>query len=442
MNALHAAECITTQNSCCYLTSGTFSRKPLNDQRSRCLSVLVPCHPRDARKVVDRIVVEDDPRYRRVDLAEVHAWEARRAFVETVAKGESGINLAEAALQVAAEDDAIVSHSTVRLPIQSFLQRIDRLASNMRSAVLQKMPEDAMPDDILQAIGHHLFTEQNFRVPPFRRSNIPSGVLVDHPGVYENAKYGYLHEALISRQGIPAVLAILLEQICQQLLTSGAIDFAVRVDCSALDRVPTATALPGLSRDMVTRPDGTVLNTCSTDVLVEMLRFIKRAYWPFGWQSGTGPSAGGFTSAAMVWLEGEARAELQAIARTAAHRLQRGIWTSPGAGDLRRALASAERLCIVLGDEAYFEWRDVAVLYLHAGNLPAALAHLDAYASTPAAKDAPREEQKLVERILEGVRAITDELDDMHIIPLLNLQSALETPRPEADTEQRTPLTW
>ena len=59
---------------------------------------------------------------------------------------------------------------------------------------------------------------------------------MDHPGVYENAKYGYLHETLISRQGIPAVLAILLEQVCQQLLTAGAIDFAVRVDCSALDR--------------------------------------------------------------------------------------------------------------------------------------------------------------------------------------------------------------
>ena len=55
---------------------------------------------------------------------------------------------------------------------------------------------------------------------------------------------------------------------------------------------------------MVTRPDGTVLNTCSTDVLVEMLRFIKRAYWPFGWQSGTGPSAGGFTSAATVTMSG------------------------------------------------------------------------------------------------------------------------------------------
>lgn len=91
----------------------------------------------------------------------------------------------------------------------------------------------------LQAICHHLFTEQNFRVPPFGRSNIPSGVIMDHPGVYENAKFGYLHETLISRQGIPAVLAILLEQVCQRLLTAGAIDFAVRVDCSALDRCRT-----------------------------------------------------------------------------------------------------------------------------------------------------------------------------------------------------------
>ena len=33
-----------------------------------------------------------------------------------------------------------------------------------------------------------------------------------------------------------------------------------------------------------------------------------------------------------VWLEGEERAELQAIARTAKHRLDRGIWTSTGAG--------------------------------------------------------------------------------------------------------------
>jgi hypothetical protein len=35
-----------------------------------------------------------------------------------------------------------------------------------------------------------------------------------------------------------------------------------------------------------------------------------------------------------VWLEGEERAEQQAIARSAKHRLERGIWTSPGAGNV------------------------------------------------------------------------------------------------------------
>ena len=63
----------------------------------------------------------------------------------------AGINLAEAALQVAAEDDAIVSHSTVQLPVHSFLQRITRLASSVNSAVIQRMPVGAAPDGVLQA---------------------------------------------------------------------------------------------------------------------------------------------------------------------------------------------------------------------------------------------------------------------------------------------------
>lgn len=58
------------------------------------------------------------------------------------------------------------------------------------------------------------------------------------------------------------------------------------------------------------------------------------------------------------------------------------------AGDLRRALAAAERLCILLGDEGPLERRDVAVLYLHACNFPAASAHLAAYTATSIAAGA------------------------------------------------------
>jgi hypothetical protein len=57
-------------------------------------------------------------------------------------------------------------------------------------------------------------------------------------------------------------------------------------------------------------------------------------------------------------------------------------------GDLRRALAAAERLCILLGDRGPLERRDVAVLYLHAGDIVAAKVHLDAYSASEAARGA------------------------------------------------------
>lgn len=95
-----------------------------------------------------------------------------------------------------------------------------------------------------KAIQKFLFEEQRFGLPAFGRSNIASGQVLDNPGVYENAKYAYLHELLVTRKGVPAVLAILLEEVCQRLLSQGAIDFAVRVDCSSLDR--SARSLPSI----------------------------------------------------------------------------------------------------------------------------------------------------------------------------------------------------
>ena len=47
------------------------------------------------------------PRRRRVDFSEAHAWEARQAFLANVAAGEAALDLADAALQIAAEDDAL-----------------------------------------------------------------------------------------------------------------------------------------------------------------------------------------------------------------------------------------------------------------------------------------------------------------------------------------------
>ena len=35
---------------------------------------------------------------------------------------------------------------------------------------------------------------------------------------------------------------------------------------------------------MLLSPSGSALNLCSWDALVQMLRFLKRAYWPAAWE--------------------------------------------------------------------------------------------------------------------------------------------------------------
>ena len=45
--------------------------------------------------------------------------------------------------------------------------------------------------------------------------------------------------------------------------------------------------LPNVTRQHAAAANG-LLNTCSRDVLLELLRFLKRAYWPFSWDSSSG----------------------------------------------------------------------------------------------------------------------------------------------------------
>lgn len=63
-----------------------------------------------------------------------------------------------------------------------------------------------------------------------------------------------------------------------------------------------------MTRRMITKPDGSLLNTCTSDAIIQILRFLKRAFWPFAWDSSQGLAAdsrglgtgGGFAAAAKV----------------------------------------------------------------------------------------------------------------------------------------------
>lgn len=85
-----------------------------------------------------------------------------------------------------------------------------------------------------QVVEKHLFETEGYTMPQFGRSNLPEGVRVDNPGVYEDCRYAYLHEALIRRKGLPCTLAILYSAVCRRLLAAGGLPCAIRIDCSDL----------------------------------------------------------------------------------------------------------------------------------------------------------------------------------------------------------------
>ena len=124
--------------------------------------------------------------------------------------------------------------------------------------------------------------------------------------------------------------------------------------------------LPGLTRDMMvissadnqmkagmyspsTKSSDTTLvalNTCTSDALAELLRHLKRAYWPMPWDTSPGASPrsssssredvegrdhdsvmshGGFRPAAKAACGDEMSAQLRALTTVANHRLERGM---------------------------------------------------------------------------------------------------------------------
>ena len=88
---------------------------------------------------------------------------------------------------------------------------------------------------------------------------------MDNPGVWEHARYAYLHEALIGKQAIAATLAVLLAHVLQRLLVRGVIDFVVRMDVSIFDRQVWQT---------VTSPEGQSAFRCGAPTGCQVLNAL------------------------------------------------------------------------------------------------------------------------------------------------------------------------
>lgn len=340
-----------------------------------------------------------------------------------------------------------------------------------------------------------------FKVPEHGRSALPNNTVVHHAGAWEDSRDGYLHETLIRRQGHPAALAIIYAEVMRRLLEEGVVDFAVRMELNDYDDPPTGVPLPGVTRatlqqqqglpSPITAAKGVIggllgvldpharsaatggaggssssnggagdapvrhLNSCSGDVVCELQRHLKRSYWPWEWdnsgvdsyEEGGNNSWGGFRAAAKAALGQGVSATVQAVSQAAASRIERGVSTSPGAGDIRRATAATERL-VLLSEACHAdektcmnERRDLAVLRLHQGDLAGARTELQSVMHSRYFRvGMEQQDRELCYKLAELVKDVKVPKGEQEPQPL-TLQRVLTASAP-GPSSRRLPLTW
>lgn len=314
-----------------------------------------------------------------------HAKAARKGFVKELGElarsvdnsSNSCLDLARAALEVASEDDALVSHSPVALPVDSYLERLNSMAMEFARHHMPSYPHT--PDAVLSSLDNYLYGYKSFQ----RTS-------ASHTG---DARDSYLNMVLTRRLGNPALLAIVYSELVKVLKSWGVIEFVVdMMPPKNKFSLPQPVVRKGPLVDTIMDSEPPELFT-PKGLLAEILTTIKDIYWP--WKLINGSTEGSnFLKAADAANHGihmTASAPVESLfaapsnimgsqvasARAAKHRLQRGIWTSTSFGDMRRALAATERLVLLGADRK--ELRDYGILLYHCGLYEPSLAYLNAY---------------------------------------------------------------
>ncbi|KAF8398249.1 hypothetical protein HHK36_017176 [Tetracentron sinense] len=211
-----------------------------------------------------------------------------------------GVDLGKTALHVAAEDDSLISHSSVPLPVDAFIERLDDLSMGYCSHYNSSFRSS--PEYFLASLEKYLYVHKGFRRTTVRKQSEPRAL--------------YLHSVLTHRSGSAIMLSLIYSEILKMLRLWGLLNFDVEIyfphDLYSLPR--------GYHKQKSKLSDQPHIMT-SQSLLVEVTLIVLFIYVLF--------------SSFSYWWSGF---EL-ASAKAAQHRLERGVWTSVRFGDMRRALS-------------------------------------------------------------------------------------------------------
>lgn len=319
-----------------------------------------------------------------------HARVARKKFVKEVngmRKSERevsiskcvSIDLGRVALEIAAEDDALVSHSSVALPVEAYISRLDDLSMEFCRHFLP--PRGAPPNVFPMNLERFMYIHKDFKRTPVSNAGDVRGL--------------YLNMVLTRHTGSVIMLALIYSEILKMVKIYGLLDHDIEIDVPHHPtQLPRGHILSNLSGDKghLKVKDGSddAPHILTTQMfLTEILGNLKEFFWPFQYEPnvsgslflravyaancGVGPSIVNSENTFESSLSG---VEL-ANAKAADHRLRRGVWTSTRYGDLRRAMAACERL-VLLGVDAK-ELRDYSILLYHCGLYEQSFEYLKLY---------------------------------------------------------------
>lgn len=294
-----------------------------------------------------------------------HARAAREGFCSQVKKLSNieretsisinrEIDLGTTALYIAAEDDSLISHSSVPLPVEAFVERLDNLS--MGYCGLYSSSLRSSPEKFLECLERYMYVDKGFR-RTYSKNQVEQRAL-------------YLHSVLTHRVGSASMLSLIYSEILKMLRLWGLLNFDVEIffphDSYGSPR--------GYLKQKSKESDQPHIMTSGL-LLVKILKDLKDAFWPFQLDR----SRSLFLRAAEAANCSDSGLEL-ASAKAARHRLERGVWTSVRFGDIRRALSACERLIILATDSK--ELRDYSVLLYHCGFYEESLQYLELYQDT------------------------------------------------------------
>ncbi|KAF7836218.1 Protein SirB1 [Senna tora] len=356
------------------IPSSTFSKSHFFPLRfpfpSSSSSSRVVCHAgpdlRDTPACDLKLVLHDALDSSGIDTT--HAREARKGFCaqienfsdierQTSISINRCVDLGRTALCITAEDDSLVSHSSVPLPVDAFIERLDDLS--MDYCPHYSPSYDSSPENFLESLERYLYVHKGFR----RTSAIQM-----------EPRALYLHSVLTHRTGSAAMLSLIYSEILKMLRLWGLLNFDAEIffphDGHGLPR--------GYHKQKSKESDHSHIMT-SGNLLYEILNNLKNAFWPFQHDRTKSLFLRAAHAANCVdrWdFIGESGSQL-ASAKAAQHRLDRGVWTSVRLGDMRRSLAACERLILLKSNAK--ELRDYSILLYHCGLYKQSLEYMMLY---------------------------------------------------------------